>query len=149
MIPLVNKRLGMKENDLPVFLACALTVTGRFCAGMRGAPSLGSLHSWSCSPCDGGLLSEPGHGAGAGVRQPASERWLPPGLSCLILSSLWKVGFWKPLLQRGKLRHTASAYQRSDLKPVCSGSNSLSHSLFEPSDPVLKFRAEAPQVRSD
>lgn len=56
MIPLVNKRLGMEENDLPVFLACVLTVTGRFCAGMRGALSLGSLHAWSCNPCDGGFI---------------------------------------------------------------------------------------------
>lgn len=31
----------MKENGLPVFLACALTVTGRFWAGVREHPHMG------------------------------------------------------------------------------------------------------------
>lgn len=81
VIPLVNKRLGMKETDLAVLLTCALIVTGCFCARPCEAPSHGSLHASPCNPYDGGLLSEPRRGRS--WSQAASLRAMLPTWSIL------------------------------------------------------------------
>lgn len=80
MIPLVNTRLGMKETDLPVFLVCALNVTGCYVQGYVKHPHMEvSMHGLAIPVTKVCYQSQ--DSSGAGVRQLASEQWRPPGLS--------------------------------------------------------------------